>query len=330
MKKRFLICLAVAVLAFMPLYAQSAGTDAAEEDLETSEVGEVIYNEFVALKTEIGELKVLVVGLKNEVFSKRSELDGLQSGITETSKALASLREQNAVMRAEVDETSRLLATLQQEKVAAQNELAKVKAELIPLQEQRDATRSELAAAQANLAILAQQKNQLEGEINANKAALVVAQNNQKAELKNDTKQPPVAPGRANSGAAPPQSIAKATPAKTTTKVGDLLDAIYFNPDSTELGTRVMPALDVIGGMMKENKGMKITVRGYSAPAGTPVGQLSVSRARAQKTAAYLVENFDISADRITIEWVGAAEKPKNSVSSDMRMLRVVEVSSAA
>ncbi|MDR3302304.1 MAG: OmpA family protein [Spirochaetaceae bacterium] len=336
-KKSFIVVLASLILAQMPLWAQGVETGGEQGRGYASDAvgGDAFYNEFLVLKNEIGELKVLVVALKDEVVNKRTELNSLQTAIGDSMKALNGLKEQNALLRAEANENSHALASLQQEKTSIQDSLARLRAELTPLQEQRDTVRADIARAQSELAALTRQRDQASGE--------VAALRKQQEDLQNITARQTAEIAAANIG--PPDKVlqparsvqsepvrsVRPEPVRNYDDDGAVLDTIYFNPDSTDLAPGVIPMLDTIGDQMLQNPGMKITVRGYSAPAGTADGQLSVSRVRAQKTAAYLMANFDISLERIVIEWVGAADKPRNLEStSDFRRLRAVEVSAAA
>jgi outer membrane protein OmpA-like peptidoglycan-associated protein len=120
----------------------------------------------------------------------------------------------------------------------------------------------------------------------------------------------------------PPSNVVKRS------EGGILLNTIYFNPDSTELVAATVPELDVIGTKMIEEPDLKIAVRGFSAPAGSFLGQLRVSQARAKEAAEYLMTNFNISSDRIVIEWVGATEMPRALLSyTNLTQYRAVELS---
>jgi outer membrane protein OmpA-like peptidoglycan-associated protein len=330
-KKSLLVILAGLVLVQMPLLAQGVETDGEQGRSSAPEAigGEAFYADFLALKAEIGELKVLVVALKDEVVNKRTELKSLQSAIGDSTKALTELKKQNAVLREEANENSLSLASLQQEKTSIQDSLAKLRAELAPLQDQRETVQADIARAQSELAALTRQKEQTSSE--------VAALRKQKEDLQDMTSRQTAEIAAAHSASSPTDGVrgpvrsALPEPARNIDDEGAVLDTIYFKPDSTELAPGVMPTLDTIGDQMRQNPSMKITVRGYSAPAGTIIGQLAVSRVRAQKTAAYLTANFNISSERIVIEWVGAADKPKNLESTlDFRRLRAVEVSAAA
>ncbi|MDR0551926.1 MAG: OmpA family protein [Spirochaetaceae bacterium] len=106
----------------------------------------------------------------------------------------------------------------------------------------------------------------------------------------------------------------------------NLLDTVYFAPDSVNLTEAAAPSLNDIGERLRNNPLLKITLRGYSAPAGTLSGQMWVSEMRAKTAASYLKKNFDIDEERINIQWVGAKETPINANSSKFTELRVVEV----
>jgi outer membrane protein OmpA-like peptidoglycan-associated protein len=272
------------------------------------------FNELLALKVEINELRVLVLDLKSEVIIKRTELNALQNSINESSKMLVDLKERNVAMQKELNQTALALENTLKERAVIEQELTQAKAELAPLNEQRDAALADISKAEADLAVLNEQKEKSQNE---------VSQATTVAEVRKDD--------RPATAAEQPTRVSFITPPANVVKrseSGVLLNTIYFNPDSTKLLTAVVPELDAIGYKMADNPGMKIAVRGYSAPAGSFLGQMKVSQARAKEAAEYLMTNFNISLDRIIIEWVGATEIPRSVMGyTNFTQYRAVELS---
>jgi outer membrane protein OmpA-like peptidoglycan-associated protein len=108
------------------------------------------------------------------------------------------------------------------------------------------------------------------------------------------------------------QTVSAVDSPKSVQKTGGtiLLQTVYFAPDSSNVDAYYVPALDRIGKQMVNTPNMKIVVRGFTNAAGTTEGQRRVSRERAEQTAQFLRRNYGITADRIALEWVGAAEFP--------------------
>jgi outer membrane protein OmpA-like peptidoglycan-associated protein len=321
MKKRvFTIGLISVVLGTVSLSAQVAEGELGTEPVQTVQTGESVYaisaqdeffNELLALKAEINELRVLVLDLKSEVTIKRTELNALQNSINESSKMLLDLKERNVAMQKEMNQTTLALENTLKEKAVIEEELALAKAELAPLNEQRNATLADISKGKADLAVLNEQKEKTQNEVAQASQAADGGQSNTAAEQ----------PVRF-SFVAPPANVVKRS------EGGVLLNTIYFNPDSTELVAAIVPELDAIGYKMTDDPSMKIAVRGYSAPAGSFLGQIRVSQARAKEAAEYLMTNFHISSDRIIIEWVGATEIPRTMLSyTNFTQYRAVELS---
>jgi outer membrane protein OmpA-like peptidoglycan-associated protein len=105
---------------------------------------------------------------------------------------------------------------------------------------------------------------------------------------------------------------------------GSVLETVYFGPDSVALPECVIPSIESIAETLIENPNLFITIRGYSAPAGTEAGQLEVSKGRAFNCAEYLLSKFNIPSEQVKIEWVGAKLRPKTA-SDNKTSLRVVE-----
>jgi outer membrane protein OmpA-like peptidoglycan-associated protein len=105
-----------------------------------------------------------------------------------------------------------------------------------------------------------------------------------------------------------------------------LMAVVLFDPDNAFLGAANIGKVDEIGEKMAANPAMRIVIRGYAAPFGTEYGQLRVSEIRARVTMDYLMSMHDVSSARIVLEWVGAAEMPKNARIGVYEQYRAVDV----
>jgi outer membrane protein OmpA-like peptidoglycan-associated protein len=254
--------------------------------------------------------------------------------IEQGNKDLAALTEQQNARRAELDQTTRQKAQTQQEVEQATGALAELN------KQKQDVARG-IEQGNKDLAALTEQRNARRAELDQISGAIAAANQQKKAEPAKDAKpaqqsqtaaaknakpaqQSQTAAARDAKPAQQPQAAAK--DAKPAAGIANLLDTVYFGPDSVELATAAMPVLDSIGERLRNNPQLKITVRGYSAPAGTSNGQMRVSESRAKTAASYLQANFGIDEGRIEIQWVGAQEIPKTASGSNFTELRAVEV----
>ena len=100
-----------------------------------------------------------------------------------------------------------------------------------------------------------------------------------------------------------------------------LFDADRMVPNAAGIGT-----LNEAGNAAADLQDLKITIKGYAAPFVSASGQREVSRRRASYCAAYLMENFGITEEQITIEWHGSDALPENIRTQDNAQRRSVEI----
>jgi hypothetical protein len=90
-----------------------------------------------------------------------------------------------------------------------------------------------------------------------------------------------------------------------------LLNAVYFEADTAVLIELYRPILDAAGARLVAAPETRIMLRAYSAPFGTPEGQMAVSEARARFCRDYLEQRYGIEPERIQSEWYGAGRIPE-------------------
>ncbi|MDR3138527.1 MAG: OmpA family protein [Treponema sp.] len=105
------------------------------------------------------------------------------------------------------------------------------------------------------------------------------------------------------------------------------LENIQFQPDSAALFSEEQEKLDKIAGILLRYPDRDILVGGHAALAGSPAGQLELSRQRASAVAAYLIKKGVRSADRVMVRGYGA-ERPlgDNNTETGRRQNRRVEI----
>jgi outer membrane protein OmpA-like peptidoglycan-associated protein len=86
-----------------------------------------------------------------------------------------------------------------------------------------------------------------------------------------------------------------------------------FENNTVSINEQIQDVLDETGGMLIANPDLQITLRAYYAPSGTSQWQIrwsdgtpALSAARAGWCIDYLVENFGIAKERISIEYTDA------------------------
>ena len=89
-----------------------------------------------------------------------------------------------------------------------------------------------------------------------------------------------------------------------------LLNAVYFEANSSVMIERYRYILNEAGERLRANPSLRITLRGYTAPFGTAEGRAEVSAARARYCADYLHRHYGIAESRMRIESYGADRAP--------------------
>jgi hypothetical protein len=94
---------------------------------------------------------------------------------------------------------------------------------------------------------------------------------------------------------------------------------LYFPPERA-VPVRPRPAeLDAAGELLRSDPELRVTLRGYSAPHGTEAGRRSLSEARARFCENYLVREWGIPQERITVERYEDGRLPEGDDGSDPR-----------
>jgi len=99
-------------------------------------------------------------------------------------------------------------------------------------------------------------------------------------------------------------------------KVVRLLNAVYFEPNSSVMIEKYKSVLDAAGEQLKADLTLRINLRAYAAPFGTVEGQMAVSEDRANFCADYLRKNYGIAESRMRVEHYGAEKTPEFKDSS--------------
>jgi hypothetical protein len=102
-----------------------------------------------------------------------------------------------------------------------------------------------------------------------------------------------------------------------------IFGTIYF-PANEAVPTQAAE-LDRTGELLRAQPELAISLRGYTAPYSTPAARRALSEERVRFCAAYLIREYGIAEERISVEWYGADQLPDPGDDSDQRR-RCVEI----
>jgi outer membrane protein OmpA-like peptidoglycan-associated protein len=102
-----------------------------------------------------------------------------------------------------------------------------------------------------------------------------------------------------------------------------IIKTVYFPADADVSFS--MDELDAAAALLLSDPSLSAIFRGYTAPYSTPGARQILSEVRARFCAEYLMREYGIAPERITIEWYGSEKLPENSDDSDERR-RCVEI----
>jgi outer membrane protein OmpA-like peptidoglycan-associated protein len=77
--------------------------------------------------------------------------------------------------------------------------------------------------------------------------------------------------------------------------------------------------------LLRSSPGLRVTLRGYTAPYSTPGARRRLSELRARFCETYLRDRYGIAGNRITVEWYGSDKLPEAADGTDWRR-RCVEL----
>jgi outer membrane protein OmpA-like peptidoglycan-associated protein len=111
---------------------------------------------------------------------------------------------------------------------------------------------------------------------------------------------PPPPPEPPKPAPAPPPPAPKPVP---------IFENVYFNENKTNIDAVAAKVLDQDAMILKDNPGLKVEIGGHTDFAGSQAARQKISEKRAESVRKYLMDKFNISADRMTIKGYGS-EKP--------------------
>ena len=114
---------------------------------------------------------------------------------------------------------------------------------------------------------------------------------------------PPPAPPKPAPPAPPPP--APPAPAPPAPKPAPVFESIPFNENKTNISPQAAKILDAVGKTLKENPGIRVEIGGHTDATGSDKADMAISLKRAESVKKYLIDKFNISADRLVVKGYG-------------------------
>ena len=109
--------------------------------------------------------------------------------------------------------------------------------------------------------------------------------------------------------------------------IGLQVDSVLFDFDKASVRTEFVDEVDALGAFLSKNQSAYVLLEGYTDSVGPEEYNLGLSLRRAESIANYLMDNYNVTDDRIVVNYYGEANPAgDNSTSEGRRMNRRVEV----
>jgi OOP family OmpA-OmpF porin len=140
---------------------------------------------------------------------------------------------------------------------------------------------------------------------------------------------PPPPPPKPAPPAPPPSPAPPAPPPPPAPapKPAPVFESIPFNENKTNISPQAAKILDEVGKTLKENPGIRVEIGGHTDATGSDKADMAISLKRAESVKKYLMDKFNISADRLVVKGYGKS-KPiaDNSTKEGRAKNRRVEI----
>ena len=113
----------------------------------------------------------------------------------------------------------------------------------------------------------------------------------------------------------------------STKIVGLQVDSVLFDFDKASVRSEFVDEVDALGSFLMKNPAAYVLLEGYTDSTGPEDYNLGLSLRRAESVANYLMDNYNVTDDRIVVNYYGEANPAAdNGTSEGRRMNRRVEV----
>ena len=168
-----------------------------------------------------------------------------------------------------------------------------------------------------------------EGDYNSSDTRLAIATVKQKSQeaLKVspcEVKPPPPAPAPPAPAPPPPPPPPPAPapappPPPPPPKPAPVFENVYFNENKTNIDPVAAKALDSNGMILKNNPDIKVEIGGHTDAVGPEIAKQKISEKRAESVKKYLMDKFNIPADRMMVKGYGSQKPIADNKTSEGR-----------
>ena len=103
--------------------------------------------------------------------------------------------------------------------------------------------------------------------------------------------------------------------------IGAKLKNLLFAFDQAAINPEYSEGLELLGKYMQDTPDAQLAISGFADSTGPQEYNMALSHRRAQSVADYLIENFNISPDRIVLAWYGEANPIASNETAEGRAL---------
>ena len=104
-----------------------------------------------------------------------------------------------------------------------------------------------------------------------------------------------------------------------TRVVAARVNDILFSFDGDYIAPEFKEELDQVGGFMKNNPDTYAIVTGHADSVGDPEYNMLLSHRRAESVAGYLMNNFNVDSDRLSVLWYGSVNPVADNATEEGR-----------
>jgi OOP family OmpA-OmpF porin len=109
--------------------------------------------------------------------------------------------------------------------------------------------------------------------------------------------------------------------------VGLKVDSIRFDFDKASVRTSYVDEVDALGTFLQQNPSAYVLLEGYTDNSGSEEYNVGLSLRRADSISNYLMDNYDITSDRIVVNYYGPVNPAADNATAQGRaMNRRVEI----
>jgi len=119
---------------------------------------------------------------------------------------------------------------------------------------------------------------------------------------------PPPAPPPPPPPPAPPAPPAPPPPPPPKPVAPPVFESIPFNENKSNISPEAAKVLDEVGRTLKQNPNIKVEIGGHTDATGSDKADMAISLKRAESVMKYLMDKFNISADRLMVKAYGKSK----------------------